>query len=77
MDLRLKSIKICNPEKLSNEELMKVMTQIYKLPPEELRKEEGKDAFLRRVNTEIGLRKIPTSKSRYPELCSGKAGSFV
>jgi hypothetical protein len=57
-DLRLKSIKICNPEKLSNEELMKVMTQIYKLPPEELRKEEGKDvlAFLRRVNTELNLR---------------------
>jgi hypothetical protein len=49
-------IQICNPEKLSNEELLKVQTELYKLPPEEMMREQEVLAFLRRVNEEIKIR---------------------
>lgn len=57
-DLRLKSIEICNPHYLSDEDLLKVMTQIYTLPPEELLRPEGKAVsdFLRKINQEISRR---------------------
>lgn len=40
--LRFKSIEIYNPQRLSDRDLLKVMTQIYQLPPEELLRPEGK-----------------------------------
>jgi hypothetical protein len=49
-------IQICNPEKLSNEELLQVQTKLYKLPVEELMREKEVLAFLRRVNAEIKIR---------------------
>lgn len=57
-ELRLRSIQIGNPVKLSDTDLLKVMTQIYQLPPEELLKDEGLEVrcFLRKVNEEIGFR---------------------
>ena len=57
-NLRLKSIMICNPQNLSDEDLLMVMTQIYRLPPEELLRPEGKAVsdFLGKVNQEISIR---------------------
>lgn len=57
-DLRLQSIRICNPQTLSDEDLRKVMTQIHRIPPEELIRPEGKPVseFLRKVNEEISVR---------------------
>ncbi|MCB0667275.1 MAG: hypothetical protein KDC80_15715 [Saprospiraceae bacterium] len=57
-DLRLHSIRICNPQNLSDEDLLGMMTQIHRIPPEELIRPEGKPVsdFLRRINDEIAIR---------------------
>lgn len=57
-DLRLHSIRICNPKNLSDEDLLGMMTQIHRIPPEELIRPEGKPVsdFLRRINEEIAMR---------------------